>query len=194
MDRKEIFDTILKNRILILCCAMLIFGALFGICVLKILPETVCKNLFLFLSQKNENFINLFLNGFCFPATVLTAIYLSGFGLFGRFTALSALFINGVFYAFENGINYMFFGIGFFTKSMVTYFTSTLFIGFMLIIMAENAFYSSRLLSIIVEYNNAEKPHFKAKNLNIKYFTFTIVFALFSAFSAYISVILQKIL
>lgn len=194
MSRKEIFDIIYKNRILILCCAVLIFGGIIGTSVLKILPENVCVNLFDFLSDDNENFNNIFMNRFCFPAVVLTAIYFSGFGIFGRFTALLALFINGAFFAFENGIKYMFFGAEYFTKIMVSYFTATLFMGFLLIIMAENAFCSSNLINLIVNSKNTEKPHFKAKNITVKFITFTAVFAVFSAFSAYISVILQKIL
>lgn len=177
-----------------MCCAVLVFGGIIGTSVLKILPENVIVNLFSFLNNENENFKSIFMNRFCFPAVILMVIYFSGFGLLGRFTALFAMFINGAFFAFENGLKYMFFGAEYFSKSMVSYFTATIFMFFLLLIMTENAICSSSLLNMIINNKNAEKPHFKAKKITVKFVAFTSAFAVFSAFSAYILTIFQKFL
>lgn len=194
MDMKQAFNAVFKNRVLILFCAVLIFGCFFGTSVLKVLPNEVCNNLFTIISYENSGFINEFTNRFCFPAVIITFVYLAGFSVFGRFTSVFAVFTYGVYFAFLNGINYMFSGVDYFIKSLVLYFTALLFFGFFLIIMAENAFYSSKTLFDSVGNNNAEKPHFKAKNLTVKYIGFTVVFGAFSAFSSYIFIILQPVL
>lgn len=194
MDIKNMLNVVLKNRILIFCCAVLIGGNVFGTCVLKILPTEVCKNLFIIISHNEGGFISEFMNRFCFPAIIITAVYFAGFSIFGRFSALFSVFTYGIYYSFINGINYMFCGAEYFVKNVISYFSLLLYFGFFLILMSENAFYSSKILSDSVKTQNAEKPHFKAKNLTVKYISFTVIFAVFSAFSSYISIILQPVL
>ena len=194
MDRKIIFNTIYKNRNLIICCAVLIFGCAFGISVLKLLPQNICGNLYSILSKKTNDFESVFLNNFCFPAIIFTSVFLSGFSLLGKFSALFSVFINGVFFSFTNGINYMFLGAENFISSVVLYFTLTVYYGFMLIILTENAIHTSDCLKKCVNYKDEEKPHYKAKNLYVKYIGFTVILAIFSTFSAYISIILQSVL
>lgn len=194
MDKKEAIKIIYKNRVLIMFCAVLIFGSIFGICVLKIIPEEVCENLFLISSKNTENFFGEFLNKFCFSAIMLTMVYFSGLSIVGKYTSFFAVFLNGACFSFINGINYMFAGTEYFINAVVSYFTSAFYFGFMLIIMAENSFFSSVAITEIIKSNNAEKAHFKAKNITVKYIGFTAVLALFSAFSAYISIVIQSIL
>ncbi len=194
MDRKIIFGEVYKNKILILCCAVLITGSVFGISVLRLLPENIATNIYAFLSRETSGFFNLFLNNFCFPAAVLTAVYFAGFSLLGNFTVHFIMFMYGIFYTFINGINYMFCGAEYFINSVIIYFTLMLYYGFMLIIFGENAVYSSNIIKNCLKNTNPEKSHYKAKKLTVKFISFTAVLAFFSLFSAYISVILQQVL
>lgn len=194
MDKKIVINALYKNRILLMLCAVLIIGGVFGISVLKIIPENICKNLFIMTSKTTENFLNEFLNKFSLSAVFLILIYSAGLSIIGKYTSVFFVFAYGIFNTFASGLNYMFFGSQNFVNSVISYFTSALYFGFMLIIMAENSFYSSLALNEAVKNNNAEKARFKAKNLTVKFIGFTAVFAIFSAFSAYISIVIQSVL
>lgn len=194
IERKIIFDSVYKNRFLILSCAVLIVGTIFGTSMLKFLPEEIGKNLFNFVSSKTESFSGGFLNRFCFPFMMLLGIYLAGFSTLGYITALAVIFINGAFFGFENGLHYMFSGTDHIMNALISYFTATVYFGFMLIIMAESSVFSSRIISNRIKNKNAESPHYNAKNQTVKFITFTVIFAIFAALSAYISIIVQPVL
>ncbi|MBQ7875652.1 MAG: hypothetical protein IJ306_10965 [Oscillospiraceae bacterium] len=192
IERKLIFEVIYKNRFLILSCAVLIAGTIFGTSMLNYLPEEICKNLYAFISQDAKSFSAGFFNIFCFPFIMLLGIYLAGFSAFGYITSFIVIFINGVFFGFENGINYMFSGTDYIINGLISYFTATLYFGFMLVIMAGNSVFSSRRILSRIKNKDAEIPHYNAKNQTVKFIAFTVIFAVFSAISAYISMIIQS--
>lgn len=194
MDRKMIFNMVYKNRNLIMCCAVLIFGCVFGISVLKLLPESVSGNLFSILSRNTNDFGSIFFNNFSFPAIIFTAVFLSGFSLLGRLSSLFSVFTNGAVFSFVNGMNYMFLGAENFVNSVVLYVILTVYYEFMLIILAENAIFASDCIKKCINSKNEEKPHYNAKKITVKYIGFTVILAVFSAFSAYISIILRSVL
>lgn len=184
MDRKVIWNALYKNRFLILSCLMLILGTFFGTSMLKIIPEELSENLFGFVSKSSSEFINIFINRFSFPFIILFGIYLSGTCILGNFTAPAAIFINGFFFGFENALNFKFTGMDHTVSALVIFFTSAVFIDFILLIMSENSIYSSRQLSKCVSNKNDEKPHYNAKNLTVKFIGFTAVFAIICLISA----------
>lgn len=192
IERKLIFDTVYKNRFLILSCVVLIAGTFFGTSMLKYLPENICKNLYSFISQNPESFSTEFLNKFCFPFMILICIYLAGFSALGCITSLAAVFINGAFFGLENGLNYMFSGTDYIISGLISFFTAKLYFCFMLIIMAESTVFLSRRISEKLKNNSAEIPHYNAKNQTVKFITFTFAFAIFSAVSAYISMFIRQ--
>ncbi len=192
--KKEIFDCIYKNRFLIINCIVLIFGTLFGMSMLKIVPEEIQKNLFTYISNSSPEFINILINRFSFPFLVLIGIYLSGTSIFGSITAPLIVFINGFFFGFENAVKYRFTGMDYIINSLIVFFTSAVFINFILIIMAENSIFYSRQLLSCVTNNNLEKPHYNAKKLSVKFITFTAFFAFVSTISAYFSRFIQSVL
>ncbi len=194
MDKKNILSNILRNKILILSCAVLVIGCIFGVSMLKFLPEATAENLFSFASQNAETFFGSFLNRFCFPFITLLFVFLAGFSAVGKFTALAALFINGVFFGFENGINYMFSGSNYILNAAISYFTATVYFGFLLIIMSEASVFASLRLSSFLKNPSAEIPHYSAKNQTVKFITFTAIFAVFAAISAYFTPILLELL
>lgn len=190
-DRKIIFNTVYKNRFLILSCAVLVAGTIFGTSMLGFLPEDMGKNIYDFVSQKPESFSAGFADKFCFPFIILLGIYLAGFSALGYATSLAAVFINGAFFGFENGIKYMFSGTDYIMDGAISYFTATVYFVFMLIIMAEGSVFSAKHILNKIKSNNAENTHYHAKKQTVKFIAFTLAIAFFSAFSAYISVILQ---
>ncbi|MBQ7124218.1 MAG: hypothetical protein IJO01_06365 [Oscillospiraceae bacterium] len=192
MDRKKTFELLLKNRFLILSCVVLILGTLFGTSVLKIIPEEVCGNLFIILSEKSESFMGCFLNKFCFSFVILLGIYLSGFSIIGTVLTFSTIFINGMVYGIQNGILYMFYSSDYILSGLLSYALSTLYFGFLIIIMAESSVFSSRRILDILKNKNTEKPHYNAKNQTVKFFTFTAIFMGISVFYAYILPIIQN--
>ena len=163
---------------------MLILGTFFGTSMLKIIPEELSENLFGFVSKSSSEFINIFINRFSFPFIILFGIYLSGTCILGNFTAPAAIFINGFFFGFENALNFKFTGMDHVVSALVIFFTSAVFIDFILLIMSENSIYSSRQLSKCVSNKNDEKPHYNAKNLTVKFISFTAVFAIICLISA----------
>lgn len=192
IERKLVFDTAYKNRFLILSCAVLIAGTFFGTSMLKYLPENICINLYNFISQNPESFSSEFLNKICFPFFMLISIYLAGFSALGCITSLAAIFINGAFFGFENGLNYIFSGTDYIINGLISYFTATLYFSFMLIIMAESSIFLSRRISEKLKSDRTEIPHYNAKKQTVKFITFTFVFAIFSAISTYISMFIRQ--
>lgn len=192
MDRKKTFELLLKNRFLILSCVVLILGTLFGTSVLKIIPEEVCGNLFIIISEKSESFMGCFLNKFCFSFVILLGIYLSGFSIIGTVLTFSTIFINGMVYGIQNGILYMFYSSDYILSGLLSYALSTLYFGFLIIIMAESSVFSSRRILDILKNKNTEKTHYNAKNQTVKFFTFTAIFMGISVFYAYILPIIQN--
>ncbi len=187
MNAKKVFDTIKKNRYLIISCVILIFGIIFGTIVLKYLPDELCKNLFEITSRKSEIFYIGFIDKFTLPFIVMTALYFSGFSAAGQVTAGIALFADGAIYGVRNAVNYSFVGADFLVTALLEYFTFTIYIGFLVLIMSENAFASARKVSLSLRPETTEKPYYNAKKFTVKYITFTAIFAVFSAFSAFIS-------
>ncbi len=194
MDRKIIVDTFIKNRFLILSCLMLVFGTLFGTSMLKIIPEELSSNLFNLISRTSSDFINVFINRFSFPFIILIGIYLSGTGIFGKFTSLVLLFIYGFFLGFEDAINFKFSGMDYIVSALVIFFTSAVFINFILLIMAENSIYSSRQLLKCLYDKTSEKPHYNTKKLTVKFISFTAISAIICLVSALFYKFIQSVL
>ena len=194
MERKIIFETVYKNRFLILNCLMLFLGTIFGTSMLKIIPEELSGNLFAFVSKSSSDFINIFINRFSFPFIILTGIYFSGTGIFGSFTAPAMIFISGFFFGFENALNFKFSGMDHVVSALVIFFTSVVFIDFILLIMSENSIYLSLQLSKCVSNRNDEKQHYNAKNLTVKFISFTAVFAVICLISAGFYKFIQSVL
>ncbi len=193
MDKNIVLNSIYKNRLLIICCAALIFGTISGISVLKIIPNDISENLFDFISISSKNTANIFLNRFSFSFLVLIGLFLSGTSTVGSITAYIMIFINGLFFGFENALNYNHIGVNYIITSIVVFFSSKIFIDFMLVIMAENAIVQSRQLVSSVSQYSSEKPHYNAKRLCVKFFTFTVCFAIISAFSAFFIKFIQSV-
>ncbi len=192
IERKFIFDLFYKNRYLILLSGVLIAGTIFGTSMLGFLPENMSQNLFGFLSRESTGFRQLFLNRFCFPFVIFISVYLCGFSIIGSFLIPAIIFIFGALYGFENALMYKFSGIDYITSAIISYFTAMLYFGFLLIILSESSVFLSRTITIQIKSKNEEKPHYNAKNQTVKFITFTLVFAIFSVFSAYISPIIQS--
>ena len=194
LDRKLIWNALYKNRFLILSCLMLILGTFFGTSMLKIIPEEISGNLFECISKSTSDYINIFINRFSFPFIILFGIYLSGTGILGNFTASAVIFINGFFFGFENALNFKFSGMDHTVSALVIFFTSAVFIDFILLIMSENSIYLSRQLSKCVSNKNDEKPHYNAKKLTVKFISFTAVFAVICLISAGFYKFIQSVL
>ncbi len=194
MDKKFILSTVYKNRFLILSGIVLVAGNIVGITVLKTLPQSIAKNLSLFISQASQTFFGDFLNCFCMPFITLLFVFLAGFSAVGKFTVFFTVFINGILFGFQNGINYMFLGTNYIFTAIISYFTATVYFGFLIIIMAESSIFSSKHLIELLKNETSEKLHYNAKNQTIKFITFTAVFAIFSAISAYFTPFFQEFL
>ena len=194
MDRKFIFNTVYKNRFLIFSCMMLIFGTFFGTSMLKIIPQEFSENLFGFVSKSSLDFLNIFINRFSFPFIILIGIYFSGTGIFGSFTAPAVIFINGFFFGFENALNFKFSGMNYIVSALVFFFTSAVFLDFILLVMSENAIYSSRQLLKCTTNQNSEKSHYNAKNLTVKFISFTAIFLVVCLVSAGFYKFIQSVL
>lgn len=192
MDKIFDLNTVLKNRFLILSCAVLILGTVFGTSMLKFLPEEVLKNLFGFLSNRPSDFMNEFINKLSFPLLILISLYFSGSGIFGSFTAPFLVFIYGAFYGFENSLNYMFYGADYIVSCMISFFTGTFFYGFAILLMSENSIFSSKSIMNCIKGKSEEKPHYNAKKQAVKLVAFTACFAIISVFSAFISLFVRS--
>lgn len=194
MDKKTVFEEIYKNRFLIISCAVLIMGTFFGTSMLGFIPEEIRANLFDFISGDSREFGSVFINRFTFPFFVLLCLFLSGTSIFGEILSIITIFINGLLFGFEKALYYNYCEADYIPEAIIIFFTSTLFFEFILITASENSFFSSKKIIRAIENKNAEKPHSLARNSVVKLIAFTVVFAVISAFSAYISVILQKFL
>lgn len=194
MDKKAVVENIIKNRFLILGCAMLIAGTFFGMSMLKIIPEEICVNLYNFISKTSDDLFNLFINKFSFPFLIMICLYFSGTSIFGVFSALLGIFINGFIFGFENSLKYEFIGINYIVNSTINFFTSAVFINLILVIMTENSIFYSRQLSDIICNKNPEKSHYNTKNMHVKFLTFTVILAIISFISACFSLFIQPVL
>ncbi len=194
MDKKFILYPLYKNRFLILSCVMLILGTFFGMSMLRIIPKEISENLFGFISNSSSEFINIFLNRFSLPFIILTGIYFSGNSIFGSFAVPAIVFINGFLFGFENALNFKFSGMDYIILSLIIFFTSTVFIDFLLLIMSEVSVYSSRQIIKCLSDKNAEISHYNAKNITVKYIGFTVIIAVISIISAAFYKFIQPIL
>lgn len=194
MDKKAAINAVIKNRFLILICMMLIFGTFFGTSMLKYLPEETSRNIFNFISSDSESFFNAFIDRFSFPFIVLIGIYFSGSSIFGTFSAPFIIFIYGMLIGFENALKYSFFGADYIINGMILYFCGALYFGFIIITMAESSIFSSRKLIACLKVTNAEKPHYNAKKHTVKFFAFTVCFAVISLISVCFSRFIQSVL
>ena len=178
MDRKMFSESAAKNKFLIIICVILILGTFFGLSMLKFLPDEFKKNLFIFLSSEPEKIYNVIINKFTFPFITLFCLYFSGTSLIGNIISLITIFIYGSVYGFRNGIIYMFNQNDYILKEIISYFSGTLFFGFLLILMAENSFNSALQIRFDIKKENKEKPHYNARKYTVKFFGFTVVFAI----------------
>lgn len=194
MDKKLIYNIIYKNRFLIICCVMLILGTVTGMSMLKFTAIDISENLFNFISRSSSDVFNIFINRFSFPFLILLGIYFSGTSILGIYTAPLLIFINGFFFGFENALNYSYIGIGYAVNALIIFFTSTLFLDFMLLIMSENSIFASQKLINSISSVNGEKCDYKAKKLCVKFIAFTAIFVIISLFSAYFYKFIQSIL
>lgn len=194
MDKNTVLNSIHKNKLLIICCTVLILGTAFGMSMLKIIPKEISENLFNFISTSSKNTANIFLNRFSFSFLVLICIFLSGTSTLGSITTYIIIFVDGLFFGFENALNYNHIGVNYIITSIVVFFSSKIFIDFMLIMMAESAIVQSRQLTLAVSSSNSEKPYYNAKKLCIKFLAFTVCFVFISAFSAFFIKFIQSVL
>lgn len=194
MDKKLMYNIIYKNRFLIICCVMLISGTVTGMSMLEFTATNISENLFNFISRSSSDVFNIFINRFSFPFLILLGIYFSGTSILGIYTAPLLIFINGFFFGFENALNYSYIGIEYTVNALIIFFTSTLFLDFMLLIMSENSIFTSKKLINSISNVNSEKCDYKAKKLCVKFIAFTAVFAIISLFSAYFYKFIQSIL
>ena len=135
MDKKVIYENIYKNRFLIISCVVLVFGTIFGTSMLKIIPEEICENFYGFVSKQSSDLFNVFINRFSFPFIILLFLYFSGTSLLGMFPALAAVFISGFFFGFENALNFKFLGMDYIVTALVIFFTSSIFLNFIILII-----------------------------------------------------------
>lgn len=191
MSAKKVLDLVLKNKFLIICCAVLILGTVFGTLVLKYLPEKLCGELLLLASPKADSFLTGFINRIALPLIILTSLYLSGFSAAGHATSAAAVFICGAIMGIKSAVNYLYSGTGFFLTALAEYFTFSLYVCFLLITMAESSFFSSQQIYIRAYRPSREISHTYAGNATVMYIAFTAASALFAAFSAYIFSILE---
>lgn len=194
MDKKEILNYIFKNRVLILFCAVLVFGTIFGTSMLNFVPEEISENFYNFISKSNNNFSSVFINKFTFPFLMLFGIFLSGTSTLGNILSIFMILINGVIFGFENALNYKFSGTDYIVINMTNFFSGALFFNFIMIIMAENSFFSSKQLCKSINSSINEKPHYNAKKQYVKFITFTFVFAIFSAISSVFCRFIQSVI
>ena len=185
MDRKIVINALKKNKYLILICTVIVLGTFFGVSMLKFLPNEFEKNLFIFLSSEPKDIYNIIINKFAFPFIALFCLYFSGTSLIGNLTAIITMFLYGTVYGFQNGIFYAFGQNDHIFKEMISYFSGTVFFVFLLIIMAENSFFSSIRIKNAIKKTDQEKPHYDAKKQTVKFITFTVVFATISVFSSF---------
>lgn len=194
MDKKVAFTVFNINRFLILTCAVLTFGTIFGTSMLKIIPNIIVENLYGLISKEPTNLINLFIDKFSVPFFTLVGLYFSGTGIFGKFTALFIIFLNGTFYGIENAIIYNFAGTNYIINSFINFIILTLLIDFLLIIMSENSIFSSILLLNSVSKENGEKPHYNAKKITVKFISFTVIFIIICLIYVYFNCFIQSVL
>ena len=74
------------------------------------------------------------------------------------------------------------------------FFTLTVFVDFMIIILSENAIYCSKQLIDCIAGKNTEKSHYNAKKITVKFITFTVIFAIISLISSCFYKFIQPIL
>lgn len=194
MERKVLFRNISENRFLIISCVMLILGSVFGVSMLRIIPEEIAKNYYMLITESGFEIFNLFINRFSFSFIILLCIFLSGTSILGIFSAPAAVFINGLFIGLLNALNYRYSGMDHIINSLILFFTSAVFNNFIIILMSENAFiYSSRLIDAVAN-KTAEKPHYNAKKLTVKFICFTVFMGFVSLISAVFTGFIQPVL
>lgn len=194
MDKRSIYKMIHQNRFLIINCAVLIIGTVFGMSMLRIVPEEIRYNYYNLVMESSTDILNLFFNRFSFSFVILIFVYLSGTSVFGIFSAPFAVFLNGFFYGFSGALNYSYSGLDYIMDSMILFFTSAVFNNFIILIMAENAIAYSEELLDSVSGKNAEKPHYKAGKLTVKFIAFTAAAAFFSVVSALFTCFIRPVL
>lgn len=194
MDKKALYRNIYENRFLIISCAVLIFGTVFGMSMLKVIPAEITENYHKLISESNYEIINLFINRFSLSFMVIMCLYLSGTSVLGIFSAPAAVFLNGLFIGFQNAVNYKYSGMDHIINSLILFFTSTVFSNYFILIMSESALiYSGRLIDT-VSGKTTEKAHYNAKKLTVKLIGFTVVLAVISMISAVFTSFIQPVL
>ena len=197
INRKSIFENIYRNRYIAILCVILILGTIFGTGLLKVLPETVCKNIYVFLSQEPNDYYSQFLNTFSLSFILLTASYLSGFSLIGKYFVPSIVFFDGTFYGFKNSIIYKYTGTEYLFQALITLILIKFFYEFLLIIISESSVYLSKSYfdkSKSHENDTFKKTHYNTRNHNVKFIAFTAILALISAVSAYFTPIIRSLI
>lgn len=193
MDKNKILSEIIKNRILICCCAVIIFGTIIGMILCDIIPEQMSENIRSFLKADKNSFSGRFFDVFSFPFTVLLMLYFCGFSLLGKINSFIILFIFGTVFGFGKSLDFSFSGAGFIFENVISFFTSAMYFIFFIIIMAESSVASSVAISKTVNGKTSEKPHYNAGKQSVKFITFTGFFLIISAISSYISILIQSL-
>ena len=192
MDKNAVMSTVYRNRFIIILCFVLILGTVSGSRIAIKIPEEMIKNIYMIISEEPVNFKEVFINRLCLPVIILISVYLSGNSVFGKISVQVCVFFAGLFFGFENAVNYGCSGTEYIFKSLILYFTATLYFMFFYLIMAESSLFSAIGINEIIKNTDREKSHYDAKKLTVKLVTFTIIFAIISLFSAYIFSLLDS--
>ena len=185
---KKIMQTVKQNKYLIISCMILTYGIIIGTFLIKFIPENLCEKIFALIANNHPSLKTKFFDLFIMSFSVLTLEFIFGMNLCGNLINNVILFFNGIVLGICKSINFYYLGTNFILDSAIEYFTYTVFVEFVIILMAESALKFSKQL--LIEINqNGEKNSIKFKNYIVKYITFTCIIIIFSFLSAYISYI-----
>ena len=183
---KKFFLTIKQNRYLIISCLILIYGITIGTFLIKFIPNDLCKNIFDLISNNSVSVKTKFFDLFIMSFSVLALEFIFGMNLCGNLINNIILFFNGIIIGICKSLNFHFLGTDFIFNSAIEYFTYTVFVEFVIIIMSESALQFSKQLRAEIN-QNTEKNGLKLKKYTVKFIAFTLITAIFSLLSAYIS-------
>ncbi len=187
---EKIRQTLRRNRYLLLAVSVLLLGTVIGVVALQNLPKELLEKVQTLSIMGKKDFKTIWWDRFAFSECVLFGLFISGFSLFGHGTASFLLLLYGMIYGVKNAVSYHFLGSGYLIPALAEFFSFLIFTVFCFLVMGENSFYSSELLRRIIQKKNDEKPHYNGKNQAVKLICFTVILAVFSALSSYLSLVL----
>lgn len=177
---------LLKNKYLLIACALLLTGTVIGSCVLNFLPEELKIQLGSFVLKDGKSILNIALDRFTLPFFALLILYIGSFNAVGHITATVALMSFGTVYGIKESLNFSFYGEEFIIKAAANYFTFSVYVLFLVATMAESCFLSAQSVYKELHGGSSEKAHYNAKNQTVKLITFTAITVLFSLLSGYV--------